>query len=160
MFCIKNVKDDYLDNDKGGVYSVPVYLNVYDLTSFNGYAYWLGLGVYHSGVQVHGIEYAYGGHEDPTTGIFKSVPQQCVGFKLRKSILIGKTNLDPAQVKSMMDKLAKDYKGDAYNLLTKNCNHFCNDVCLSLTGNPIPSWINRLARIGNELFPSSFVNLL
>lgn len=31
--------------------SVPVYLNVYDLTPMNGYAYWLGLGVYHSGVQ-------------------------------------------------------------------------------------------------------------
>ncbi|KAL8232292.1 hypothetical protein R6Q57_002070 [Mikania cordata] len=31
--------------------SVPVYLNVYDLTSINGCAYWLGLGVYHSGVQ-------------------------------------------------------------------------------------------------------------
>lgn len=30
---------------------VPVYLNVYDLTSANGYAYWLGLGAYHSGVQ-------------------------------------------------------------------------------------------------------------
>lgn len=28
-----------------------MYLNVYDLTSMNGYAYWLGLGVYHSGVQ-------------------------------------------------------------------------------------------------------------
>ncbi|KAJ0603573.1 putative PPPDE peptidase domain-containing protein [Helianthus annuus] len=31
--------------------SVPVYLNVYDLSSMNGCAYWLGLGVYHSGVQ-------------------------------------------------------------------------------------------------------------
>lgn len=31
--------------------AVPVYLNVYDLTPINGYAYWLGLGVYHSGVQ-------------------------------------------------------------------------------------------------------------
>lgn len=31
--------------------SVPVYLNVYDLTSMNGCAYWLGLGAYHSGVQ-------------------------------------------------------------------------------------------------------------
>ena len=30
---------------------VPVYLNVYDLTPINGYAYWLGLGIYHSGVQ-------------------------------------------------------------------------------------------------------------
>lgn len=31
--------------------SAPVFLNVYDLTSINGYAYWLGLGAYHSGVQ-------------------------------------------------------------------------------------------------------------
>jgi hypothetical protein len=31
--------------------SVPVYLNVYDLTPINGYAYWLGLGIYHSGVE-------------------------------------------------------------------------------------------------------------
>ncbi|CAL9004833.1 unnamed protein product [Prunus brigantina] len=30
---------------------VPVYLNVNDLTPINGYAYWLGLGVYHSSVQ-------------------------------------------------------------------------------------------------------------
>lgn len=35
--------------DVGG--SIPVYLNVYDITPINGYAYWLGLGVYHSGVQ-------------------------------------------------------------------------------------------------------------
>ena len=31
--------------------TVPVHLNVYDLTPINGYAYWFGLGVYHSGVQ-------------------------------------------------------------------------------------------------------------
>ena len=31
--------------------AVPVYLNVYDLTPINGYAYWFGLGIYHSGVQ-------------------------------------------------------------------------------------------------------------
>lgn len=31
--------------------SSPVYLNVYDVTPANGYARWLGLGVYHSGVQ-------------------------------------------------------------------------------------------------------------
>lgn len=29
----------------------PVYLNVYDLTPMNGYAYWAGFGIYHSGVE-------------------------------------------------------------------------------------------------------------
>ncbi|XAR67829.1 hypothetical protein NMG60_11002750 [Bertholletia excelsa] len=139
------------DSIKGGfrlVDSVPVYLNVYDLTPINGYAYWLGLGVYHSGVQVHGVEYAFGAHEYPTTGIFEGEPKQCEGFTFRKSIIIGRTAMGPEEVAAVMEELGEKYKGNAYNLITKNCNHFCNDACLRLTGNPIPSWVNRLARIG------------
>ncbi|CAK8574587.1 unnamed protein product [Lathyrus sativus] len=128
--------------------SVPVYLNVYDLTTFNGYAYWLGLGVYHSGVQVHGVEYAFGAHEHESTGIFEGDPKKCEGFRFRKTILIGKTDKEFDQVREVMEKLGGEYKGNAYNLITKNCNHFCNDACVKLTGNSIPSWVNRLARIG------------
>lgn len=142
MLCRKN---SCLDDDRG---SVPVYLNVYDLTPVNGYAYWLGLGVYHSGVQVHGVEYAFGAHEYPTTGIFEGEPKQCEGFTFRKTVLIGKTDLGPAEVRSLMEELAEIYRGNAYNLITKNCNHFCNDACIRLTGNPIPNWVNRLAKIG------------
>ncbi|KAL8497213.1 hypothetical protein ACS0TY_020776 [Phlomoides rotata] len=128
--------------------SVAVYLNVYDLTSINGYAYWLGLGAYHSGVQVHGVEYAFGAHEFPTTGIFEGQPKQCEGFTFRKSILIGWTEKTREGVREVMDKLAEKYRGNAYNLITMNCNHFCNDACIQLTQNHIPRWVNRLARIG------------
>ncbi|KAL0738593.1 hypothetical protein Bca4012_014803 [Brassica carinata] len=128
--------------------SVPVYLNVYDLTPINGYAYWLGLGVYHSGVEVHGIEYGFGAHEHSTTGIFEVEPKQCPGFTFRKSILIGRTDLDPEKVRAFMEKLAEEYSGNTYHLITKNCNHFCNDVCVQLTRRSIPSWVNRLARFG------------
>lgn len=31
--------------------NTPVYLNVYDLTPMNGYVYWAGLGIFHSGVE-------------------------------------------------------------------------------------------------------------
>ncbi|GFP82772.1 desi-like protein at4g17486 [Phtheirospermum japonicum] len=129
--------------------SVAVHLNVYDLSSINGYAYWLGLGVYHSGVQVDEVEYAFGAHEYPTTGIFEGEPKNCDGFTFRKSILIGWTNMSPGDVRGVMEELAEKYKGSAYNLITKNCNHFCNDACIKLTGNPIPNWVNRLARIGS-----------
>ncbi|XP_057787877.1 deSI-like protein At4g17486 [Salvia miltiorrhiza] len=132
----------------GGGSTAAVYLNVYDLTAINGYAYWFGLGVYHSGVEVHGVEFAFGAHEHPTTGIFEGEPKQCEGFTFRKSILIGWTDMSAAQVKVLMEQLAEKYRGNAYNLITKNCNHFCNDACIKLTGNPIPNWINRLARIG------------
>ncbi|KAI4325226.1 hypothetical protein MLD38_030643 [Melastoma candidum] len=138
--------------------SMPVYLNVYDLTPVNGYAYWVGLGVYHSGVQVHGVEYAYGAHEYPSTGIFEAEPRRCEGFTFRKSLLVGKTNLGPAEVRAVMEELSDTYRGNTYHLITKNCNHFCNDACVRLTGNPIPSWVNRLARIGfycNCVLPAS-----
>ncbi|WMV35169.1 hypothetical protein MTR67_028554 [Solanum verrucosum] len=141
MLCCKN-------SVKNGRGSVPVYLNVYDLTPMNGYAYWLGLGVYHSGVQVHGVEYAFGAHEYPSTGIFEGEPKKCEGFIFRKTILIGWTEKTPREVRRVMEELADKYKGNAYNLITKNCNHFCSDACVKLTNNPIPSWVNRLARIG------------
>ncbi|OAY27460.1 deSI-like protein At4g17486 isoform X1 [Manihot esculenta] len=128
--------------------TVPVYLNVYDLTTINGYAYWVGLGIYHSGVQVHGVEYGFGAHDHASTGIFEVEPRQCPGFSFRKSMLIGRTDLGPKEVRSFMEKLSQDYPGNSYHLITKNCNHFCNDVCTKLTGKAIPRWVNRLARLG------------
>ncbi|KAF5453282.1 hypothetical protein F2P56_028195 [Juglans regia] len=121
MLCTKVSRE----NEAG---TVPVYLNVYDLTPINGYAYWFGLGAYHSGVQ--------------------GEPKKCEGFTYRKTILIGKTGMEQAEVRAVMEELGGEYRGNAYNLITKNCNHFCNDACVRLTGNPIPSWVNRLARIG------------
>lgn len=108
---------------------------------------------------VHGIEYAFGAHEYPTTGIFEGEPKQCDGFTFRKAILIGWTEMGPLEVRGVMEELAQVYKGSAYNLITKNCNHFCNDACVRLTGNAIPSWVNRLARIGKALF-GAFSSLL
>jgi hypothetical protein len=69
---------------------------------------------------VHGIEYAFGAHEYPTTGIFEAEPKQCDGFTFRKTILIGKTDLGPEEVRAMMEELAEVYGGNAYNLITKN----------------------------------------
>ena len=97
---------------------------------------------------VHGVEYGFGAHEHSTTGIFEVEPKQCPGFTFRKSILIGRTDLDPEKVRAFMEKLSEEYSGNTYHLITKNCNHFCNDVCVQLTRRSIPSWVNRLARFG------------
>ncbi|KAJ3668560.1 hypothetical protein LUZ60_018939, partial [Juncus effusus] len=136
----------------------PVYLNVYDLTSVNGYFYWAGIGIFHSGVEVHGVEYAFGAHDLPSSGVFEVEPKQCPGFRFRKSILVGFTKLDPAQIREFMEMQSLRYNGDTYHLITKNCNHFCKDVCWKLTGKDVPKWVNRLARIGavcNCILPSS-----
>ncbi|KAH0851785.1 LOW QUALITY PROTEIN: hypothetical protein HID58_094467, partial [Brassica napus] len=79
--------------------------NVYDLTPINGYAYWLGLGVYHSGVEVHGVEYGFGAHEHSTTGIFEVNRSSVQGSHS------GKNRFDPEKVRAFMEKLSEEYSG-------------------------------------------------
>ncbi|KAE8656038.1 G-box-binding factor 1 [Hibiscus syriacus] len=98
---------------------------------------------------VHGVEYAFGAHDYPTSGVFEVEPRQCPGFKFKKSLFIGTTTLDPVQVRDFMEHYSERYNGDTYHLIVKNCNHFCGDICQKLTGKRIPKWVNRLARIGS-----------
>lgn len=105
---------------------------------------------------VHGVEYGFGAHDHSTTGIFEVEPRQCPGFTFRKSILVGRTDLGPKEVRAFMEKLAEEYSGNTYHLITKNCNHFCNDVCVKLTSKPIPRWVNRLARLGKNPYSNYF----
>jgi hypothetical protein len=127
---------------------VPVYLNVYDLTPINGYIYWLGLGIFHSGIEAHGAEYAFGAHDYPTSGVFEVDPRHCPGFTFRTSVVLGTTDLSPLEFRSFVEQCADEYYGDTYHLIAKNCNHFTDDLCRRLMGKSIPGWVNRLARIG------------
>ena len=96
----------------------------------------------------HGMEYGFGAHEYPTSGVFQVEPKSCPGFIFRRSVCVGTTDMSPSQVRTCIEDLAEDYHGDTYHLIVKNCNHFTADVCQRLTGKPVPGWVNRLARLG------------
>ncbi|XP_024517223.1 deSI-like protein At4g17486 isoform X1 [Selaginella moellendorffii] len=136
----------------------PIYLNIYDLTPMNGYLYWFGLGIFHSGIEAHGVEYGFGAHDYPSSGVFEVEPRTCPGFTFRKSVCLGNTRLGAGEFREFIERLANDYNGDSYHLIVKNCNHFTNDACMRLTGLSIPGWVNRLARLAqlcNCLLPDS-----
>uniref|UniRef100_A0A6N2KS85 PPPDE domain-containing protein n=1 Tax=Salix viminalis TaxID=40686 RepID=A0A6N2KS85_SALVM len=97
-------------------------------------------GIYHSGVQVHGVEYGFGAHDHPTTGIFEVEPKQCPGFMFRKSILIGRTDLDPKEVRVFMEKLAQEFPG-ILTILSLRTAITSVMMCANST------MVNRLARI-------------
>lgn len=133
----------------GGSNRAFLYLNVYDLTPINNYLYWFGLGIFHSGIEVHGSEFGYGAHEFSSSGVFEVEPRSCPGFIFRRSVLLGSTDMSHSEFRSFMEELSRKYHGDTYHLIAKNCNHFTDDVCKQLTGKPIPGWVNRLARLGS-----------
>ncbi|GBF94663.1 hypothetical protein Rsub_07399 [Raphidocelis subcapitata] len=139
----------------------PVYLNVYDLIEQNGWTIWCGVGVFHTGVEVYGVEYAFGGHEYDVSGVFATAPREAPGAVMfRTQIPMGQTDLTPAQVQALVRQMGQHYKGNTYHLLQSNCNHFASDLCVQLVGRPTPPWINRLAGLAvmlHCLLPVSWV---
>lgn len=125
-----------------------VILNVYDLSPINHYSIWFGVGIFHSGIEVHGMEYGFGAHDLPISGVFEVEPKTCPGFIYRCSVPLGRTNMSSSEFRSFIVRVASEYHGDTYHLMSKNCNHFTDDMAQRLTGKGIPGWVNRLARLG------------
>lgn len=138
-----------------------VKLNVYDLSEQNFLLYWLGFGVFHTGVEVFGVEYAFGGHEYDASGIFATEPCKPPGpVEFRKSITLGETKLSPDEVQHLVAKMGEQFKGNRYHLLQRNCNHFSSELCKELVGRRAPKWINRLAGLAvmcHCLIPATWV---
>lgn len=51
-------------------------------------------------------------------------------FPRRESIVLGTTDFTPDDVKSLVEQHGKEYKGDQYHLLNKNCNHFSSSLAM------------------------------
>lgn len=139
-----------------GVMEAPggcdVFLHVYDLIEQNNWTHWAGLGVYHSGIEVYGVEYAFGGHEFNAPGVFATHPRCAPGtVAWREAIHLGRTSLTPAEVYELVQSMGMEYKGNRYHLLQMNCNTFSSDLSIRLTGNRPPAYVNRLADIAVTL---------
>lgn len=136
-----------------------VKLNVYDMMWINKYTSSFGVGAFHTGVEVHGKEYAYGAHPYTFTGVFSMTPgrdSELVNqaIKFRESISMGFTSLTEEGVRLVISDLERKYIGQSYDMLHRNCNHFSDELCQRLNGSHIPRWINRLAYISTWMPPA------
>lgn len=56
---------------------------------------------------------------------------------------------DISKVYSVLEEVKQQFKANEYSLINQNCNHFTEAFCQALLKKSIPSYINRLARMGS-----------
>eukprot|EP01012_Entosiphon_sulcatum_P009960 TRINITY_DN15748_c0_g1_i1.p1 TRINITY_DN15748_c0_g1~~TRINITY_DN15748_c0_g1_i1.p1 ORF type:complete len:287 (+),score=67.82 TRINITY_DN15748_c0_g1_i1:242-1102(+) len=135
-----------------------VFLNVYKLTD-SDFMGMIGLGLFHTGLQVYGREYAYGQTDEDCSGIFWLVPRSA-HMPFKEAVSLGRTLHTPGQVLAILEKITPMWNGRDYEILTKNCNHFTEAFATELGLTEFPSWVNRAARFGDTFVPNSVIDFV
>jgi hypothetical protein len=118
------------------------------IARLNGLGRAAGLGgVFHGGIAVDGKEYAFG-YCERGTGVYATRPRANPLYTYRESVDLGETRLPPDEVAAVVRRLRDAWPGGGYDLLRRNCCHFCDALARELGVSPPPAWLNRLANAG------------
>lgn len=149
----------------GAGHGRPIKLHIYRLTNvvLDAALYaLLGGGIYHTGVEVDGVEYAFGSHAESTTGVWMQEPQKLPdGFANNQAVLIrtlevAKTHVPPRSLRRLIVELMQAWPGSSYDVLRRNCNHFSAAMIATVLEvedgmHFIPSWVNRAATESGDI---------
>lgn len=105
-------------------------------------------GIFHGAIEVHGVEWSYGGTMDWSTGVYSCEPRMNPDHTFRESVYLGDCRKGQAEVELIVARMAAEWLGMQYSLLHQNCCHFSDTLAHELGVGGIPRWVNRLARRG------------
>lgn len=135
--------------------SARVTLHIYDVGTsgqvriLNSVLRPLGAGIFHCGVEIFGREWSFSDTETGLgCGVFASRPKCCAGHTHFESLFMGATMTPELEVLDLVYLLAKVWRVENYDILSKNCCHFCNELCQRLGVGVIPKWVMNLAGAG------------
>jgi len=135
-----------------------VTLNIYDVgtcsigRALNSVLRHFGTGAFHCGVAVFGCEWSFSDTEDGNgMGVFCSPPRCCDSHTYCESVKMGRTSMTRSEVLKLIRLMSSYWPVADYDTLTRNCCHFCDEMCQRLCVGPIPSWVMNLAGAGAAL---------
>eukprot|EP00756_Hemistasia_phaeocysticola_P002139 Hpha_TRINITY_DN11477_c0_g1::TRINITY_DN11477_c0_g1_i1::g.137300::m.137300 len=161
MFCCGHVEGPGADKP---VQASDVFVNVYDITGWNTVLGTLGMGAFHSGLEVYEHEYCFGRDLPGVTGVNYVSPRCYYQHVYRETIYLGRTRLCRAGVRRLVEGMAEEWMGETYHVMRRNCNDFAEQLAAALLHPDCghrqqehPAWINRPCRVGLRILPESAV---
>jgi len=132
-----------------------VYLTVYDLSApcNTCCAHWLGLGVYHSGILIQGVEYTFDNIASFNgSGVIAHEPyyddvERGATLPLRCKILLGRSQLPARAAHAILSRLAPLWPAGSYDVLEHNCHHWSMEAAQRLGVQPLPYWVCRSTEV-------------
>lgn len=126
---------------------LQIILNVYDLHESNRVLYNMGVGFFHTGVEINGYEFSFSNQ-----GVVRTRPRLPEFGVLREQLPMGAYNEGMQGIYAVISTLRnRDFQPGAYHPTNLNCNHFTDSFCVAVVGQHIPNWINRAAGIGSTM---------
>lgn len=131
---------------------IDIALNIYDIHESNRVLYNLGVGFFHTGVEINGYEFSFS-----ASGVVRTRPRLPEFGTFREQIRMGTYGEGMNGIYNIISVLRNaQFQPSAYHPINLNCNHFSDAFCMAAVNQHIPDYVNRMAGIGtNFSAPSS-----
>lgn len=83
-------------------------------------------GILHGAIEVYGFEYSFG-YCPEGTGVYRCPPAQNPMYRYRSAHSLGNTSMSEEDLRGVLRTLTRTWPGPSYDLLKRNCCHFCEE---------------------------------
>ena len=149
--------DDYITK-KEFQKGTPVWLNVYHLTCLNYFLQIIGVGIYHTAIEIESLEYSFGATKEDVPGFYiNEIGQISKLLKLKEKIYMGNTIYTKNNIDKLLALESPFWMGRTYDPFLKNCNHFTKRFLKVILFKNInyPVYINRICKYA-QVFSSFY----
>ncbi|KAL1504252.1 hypothetical protein AB1Y20_010661 [Prymnesium parvum] len=109
-----------------------------------------GSGLYHTAIEVRylscGLEWSFG-HTVEGTGVFAVVAGENRDHRYSYEVALGRVELSQVEFAALLEKLKEEWLGSTYDLVSNNCQVFCDALCSKLAVQPLPRRVKRMAGV-------------
>ncbi|MCO5593718.1 hypothetical protein L7F22_047735 [Adiantum nelumboides] len=88
------------------------------------------------------------GYSGSGSSVFSCPHKGIVLYSFGETQFLEHTSLSRLKVTQVLFELGRDWPRSSYDLLSQNCNHFCDAFCEQPGVQKLPAWINHFAHVG------------